>query len=92
MRKENQCHQYRQDLERSQQRLTELETRGIEAMSRYDIAIAHGGRADEALHTALWLVRNHLRYFSEKLSHCDEPVQQITLFDAAIPPEDPSSS
>ncbi len=91
MRKEEQCHHYRQERERSQQRLTELETRGIEAMSRYDIEIAHGGRAEEALHTALWLVGNHLRYFAEKLAHCDEPVQQITLFDAAARPTDPSS-
>lgn len=59
-------------------------------MSRYDIEIAHGGRAEEALQTARWLVRNHIAYFTEKLTHCDEPVQQITLFEslnapAAIP-------
>lgn len=72
--------------------MTDLETRGVAAMSRDDIEIAHGGRAEEALHTARWLVSNHLRYFAEKLSHCDEPVQQNTLFDAAHPPEDPSSA
>jgi len=92
MRKEEQCQHYRQERERSQRRMTDLETRGVEAMSRYDIEIAHGGRAEDALHTALWLVSNHIRYFSEKLSHCDEPVQQITLFDASPPTTDPASS
>ncbi len=91
MKKEDQCRHYRHELARSQRRMADLETRGVEAMSRYDIEIAHGGRAEEALHTALWLVSNHLRYFSEKLSHCDEPVQQITLFDAS-PTTDPLSS
>ncbi len=60
-------------------------------MSRYDIEIAHGGRAEEALQTARWLIGNHLRYFTEKLSHCDEPAQQITLFDASAPTDDSSS-
>lgn len=92
MTKEAQCRQYRQDLDRSQRRLTELETRGIEAMSRYDIEIAHGGRAEEALQTARWLVGNHIAYFTEKLSHCNEPVQQITLFDTSLAPHDPLSS
>jgi len=63
----------------------------MEAMSRYDIEIAHGGRAEEALHTARWLVGNHLTYFTEKLSHCDEPTRQITLFDASSSPDDSSS-
>lgn len=91
MKKEDQCRHYRHELERSQRRMADLETRGIDAMSRYDIEIAHGGRAEEALQTALWLVSNHLRYFSEKLSHCDDPVQQITLFDASSSPDDSSS-
>jgi len=91
MKKEDQCRHYRHELERSQRRMADLETRGIVAMSRYDIEIAHSGRAEEALQTALWLVSNHLRYFSEKLSHCDDPVQQITLFDASSSPDDSSS-
>lgn len=89
MNKEAECRQYRQDLERSQRRLTELQERGVAAMSRYDIEIAHGGRAEEALQTARWLVSNHIAYFTEKLTHCDEPVQQITLFDTAWSPKDP---
>lgn len=87
MTKEAQCRQYRQDLDRSRQRLAELETCGIAAMSRYDIEIAHGGGADGALRTATWLVGNHIAYFTEKLIHCDEPVQQITLFEACTAPD-----
>ena len=87
MTKEAQCRQFRQDLDRSQRRLAELETRGVAAMSRYDIEIAHGGRADEALQTARWLVGNHIAYFTEKLTHCNEPMQQITLFEASMASE-----
>ncbi len=83
MDKEAQCQQYRQDLDRSHQRMTDLETRGTAAMSRYDIEIAHGGDADGALRMAKWLVGNHIAYFTEQLTHCNEPVQQITLFDTS---------
>jgi len=92
MNNEAQCRQYRQDLDRSRQRLAELEERGMAAMSRYDIEIAHGGDADGALRMARWLVSNHIAYFTEKLTHCDEPSQQITLFDTSLAPHDPSFS
>lgn len=92
MTKEVQCRQYRQDLDRSQQRLADLETRGIAAMSRYDIEIAHGGDADSALRMAKWLVGNHMTYFTEQLIHCNEPVQQITLFDASLSSQEAPSS
>ncbi len=91
MTKEAQCRQYRQDLDRSQQRMADLEARGIAAMSRYDIEIAHGGRAEEALRMAQYLVSNHIAYFTEQLTHCDEPVQQITLFDASLSSENVQS-
>lgn len=88
MTKEVQC---RKDLDRAQRRLADLETHGIAAMSRYDIEIAHGGRAEEALQTARGLVSNHIAYFSEQLTHCDESVQQITFFDASLSLEDAPS-
>ncbi len=87
MNKEAQCQQYRQNLDRSQRRLAELETRGVAAMSRYDIEIAHGGDADGALRMATWLVGNHIASFTDKLTHCNEPVQQITLIDATLSPK-----
>lgn len=57
-------------------------------MSRYDIKIAHDGRAEEALQTTRGLVSNYLASFTEQLTHCDELMQQITLFDASLSPED----
>ena len=83
MRKEEQYRHYRQELERSQRRMTELKEKGVEALSRYDREIAFGGNDELAIQQSTWLVGNHLRYFTEKLSHCDEPVQQITLFEAS---------
>lgn len=91
MRKEEQCRYYRQELERSQRRMTHLQEQGVEALSRYDREIAYGGDDERAIQMTTWLVGNHIAYFTEKLSHCDEPVQQITLFDVARASNDPSS-
>ena len=68
MTKEAQC-------QHSRQCLADLETRGIAAMRRDDIDMAHGGRAEEALQTARGLVSNHIASFAEQLTHCNEPVQ-----------------
>ena len=91
MRKEEQCRYYRQELERSQRRMTDLQEQGVEALSRYDREIAYGGDEERAIQMSTWLVGTHIAYFTEKLSHCDEPVQQITLFDVARASNDPSS-
>lgn len=82
MRKDEQCHHYRHELERSQRRMAQLQDQGVEALSPYDREIAYGGDDERAIQQSTWLVGNHIRYFTEKLSHCDDPVQQITLFDA----------
>lgn len=92
MSKEAQCQHYRQELQRSQRRLTELQEQGVEALSRYDREIAFSGDDERAIQMSTWLVGNHIAYFTEKLTHCDEPVQQITLFDASPAPHDPASS
>lgn len=92
MRKEEQCRYYRQELERSQRRMTELQDQGVEALSRYDREIAYGGDDERAIQMSTWLVGNHIAYFTEKLSHCDEPVRQITLFDTSLAPNDPLST
>lgn len=60
-------------------------------MSRYDIEIAHGGDAEEALRMAKWLVGNHIRYFGEKVAECDQIPRQATLFDATEAISVPSS-
>ena len=65
--------------------MTQLHEQGVAALSAYDREIAYGGD-ERAIQQSTWLVGNHIRYFTEKLSHCDEPVQQITLFDATSEP------
>jgi hypothetical protein len=65
---------YKQELLRSEARLKELEEKGIQALSRYDIEIASGGDAEQALRTAKMLVGNHIRYFQEKVSNTQRPL------------------
>jgi hypothetical protein len=72
---------YHQALVQAEQRMTELETKGSAALSRYDIEIAHGGDADAALHTAKQLVANHIRQCKEKLGALRPAVVQPSLFD-----------
>jgi len=91
MKKEAQCRQYRQELERSQQRLAELQEHGVAALGRYDREIAYGGDDERAIQMSTWLVGNRITYFTEKLTHCNASVQQITLFDASLAPNDPWS-
>ena len=91
MKKEDQCRQYRQELDRSQRRMTELQEQGVEALSRNDRDIAYGGDDEYAIQMSTWLVGNHIRSFTEKLSHCNQLAQQITLFDTSLAPNDPSS-
>jgi len=46
-------------VQRAQRRLDDLKTRGVEALSPYDIKIAYQGNAEQALRTATWLTGNH---------------------------------
>lgn len=65
---------YKQQLQLAEERLRELEEKGTHALSRYDIEIAAGGDAEEALRTAKRLVGNHVRYFKEKLASMQQPL------------------
>ena len=65
---------YKQELHRSEERLQELEEKGVHALSRYDIEIASGGDAEQALRTATMLVGSHIRFFEEKLSKTQRPL------------------
>jgi hypothetical protein len=71
---------YQTELEREQRRMADLEKRGVDALSKYDIEIAAGGDAELALNTAKYLVSNHIAYFSSKLQVLDPPAKQQTLF------------
>ena len=85
MRKEDECRQYRHELERSKRRLAELQEKGV-ALSTYDREIAYGGNDERAIQQSTWLVGNHIRYFTNKLTESPEPAQQITLFDISDAP------
>lgn len=61
-----------------QARLRDLETRGIEAMSRYDIQIAYMGNAEMALREAKQLVSNHVLSYTRQLE--EMPPEQGKLF------------
>ena len=70
---------YAEELKKSQARLAELNERGIQALSRYDIEIANQGDAEQALRTATYFVRNHMTYFTEKIAELDKKPGQLTL-------------
>lgn len=78
------CRQHRADLDRSIKRRDQLVEHGVNAMSVYDIEIAHGGNEEQALQEARRLVGNHISYFSDKVAECDKRPRQTTLFDAHL--------
>src|SRR5437879_4801391 len=65
---------YQQQLQIAEERLLELNEKGVQALSRYDIEIAAGGDAEQALQTATRLVGNHVRYFTEQLANTQQPL------------------
>lgn len=71
---------YRERIERSKERLADLEERGIEAMSRYDVEIASGGDAQMALDQAKGFVRSHIISDTARLDELGEEVRQLDLF------------
>ena len=89
MNKEEQCRQYRHELERSHRRMAELLEQGIAALSTYDREIACGGNDERAIQQSTRLVGNHIRYFTDQLKDCPEPAQQTTLFDGIWAPDAP---
>ncbi len=77
--KENHSY-YREKIERSKERLADLEERGLDAMSRYDIEIAYGGDGQMALNEAKVLVGNHILSDTARLEELGEEVRQLDLF------------
>jgi hypothetical protein len=62
--------------------MEDLVDNGSDALSRYDVEVAAGGDAEKALWTALHLVGNQVRYFTERVEECDGIPRQATLFEA----------
>ena len=70
---------YEHELKKSQYRLEELHTKGVIALSRYDIEIAHQGDAEEALLVAKRLVSNHVQYFKRRIVELEKQPTQLLL-------------
>jgi hypothetical protein len=72
--------EYKEQLKESQSRLKVLNRRGTQALSRYDIEIAYGGNAEEALRTAKWLLGNQIQYYTRLITEMKkEPTQLVLL-------------
>jgi hypothetical protein len=82
-REQEQCRRYRGDLQRSRAQMEEFLDNGYDALSRYDIEAAASGDVEKALWTALYLVGNQVRYFTEREEECDGIPRQATLFEAS---------
>ena len=59
---------YKKELKEEKIRLKELETKGVKALSKYDIEIAHSGDAKGALWMAKRLVNAHISYYMNLLT------------------------
>jgi hypothetical protein len=70
---------YTEELKESQTRLKALVEQGANALSRYDIEVAHQGNAEEALLTAKRLVGNHMKYYNEKIAVLKKQPTQLVL-------------
>ena len=72
---------YTEKLRESEARLNALNEQGVNALSRYDIEIAHQGDAAQALRTAKRLVGNHIAYFTAMIAELAQPPAQLALFE-----------
>lgn len=79
---------YRGEIEKSKRRLADMEERGVEAMSRYDIEIAYGGNGQMALDVGKQLVGSHINYYTAKLGELGPEVRQLDLLGGLIPAAD----
>ena len=56
-----------------------LGTHEPKTLSSFDIEIAHGGDAQQALRTAKHLVGNHIHYYQEKIAELKRQPEQLVL-------------
>lgn len=78
--RESEGQRWRTEFDRAQKRLRELEEQGAAALSSYDINIAFGGDAGQALRVSKELVMHHVAYFGEKVASLSPEVTQLDLF------------
>ncbi len=77
MKKEPRTNHYKEELAKSEARMKELEEKGTQALSRYDIEIASMGNAEQALRTAKMLVSNHINYYRRMLNETPEQLSWL---------------
>ena len=75
-RQESECAHYRQQLIKDQERLADLEERGDEAVSAYDLRMGYDAEFNKQLK------RNHIIYDLKQLERCPKPLVEMT---AAVP-------
>ena len=75
-RQERECAHYREQLIKDQERLADLEERGNEACSAYDLRMGYDAEFNKQLK------RNHIIYDLKQLERCPKPLMEMT---AAVP-------
>jgi len=68
----NECQDYREQLVRDQERLADLEERGDEACSAYDLRMGYDAEFTKQLK------RNHIIYDLKQLERCPMPLVEMT--------------
>ncbi len=71
-RQEHECQHYRAQLVRDQERLADLEERGNEAVSAYDLRMGYDAEFNKQLK------RNHIIYDLTQLERCPKPLVEMT--------------
>ena len=56
-----------------------LTEQGVNALSRFDIEIAHQGDVDEALRTTKWLLGNQIQYYTRLITEMKKESTQLVL-------------
>lgn len=75
------------NLEDRRHRLGEVNEKGFDALSDWDKSL-HQGDEQRGLWMTRYLLANQIRYYASQLLDCNEPYNQIILFDAMSPAPD----
>lgn len=85
-RQESECTHYREQLKRDEERLADLEARGNEAVSDYDLRMGYDAEFNKQLK------RNHILYDLKQLERCPRPLVEMTPAVPEVLPTAPQPS
>jgi hypothetical protein len=71
-KRENDCQYYREQLVKDRERLADLEARGNDAVSAYDLHMGYDAEFNKQLK------RNHIIYDLKQLERCPKPLTEMT--------------